>query len=257
MYDNGVMLVDWTAIAKVGGFGMGLFFTTVKLFDLFEDGLNDDARKVLADRLKVLKLSPTPDEADSLALKLFRVMCGPPNSKKRLIVSLVLCGANGILSGLSIGHKYVSIRKVAVEFLYFAFTLVLMQVVILANEYTIMKGRRLRAFWISVLTVAASVVVGFVCLVLWSCMSFARALSSPRLPLAVLGLSVVPVIAVSVWMWIPIVAVFVLKAARRLDIGVAWFTKYFDKKPIRNIGIVTGAFFAILFWAAAVILHSI
>jgi hypothetical protein len=58
-------------------------------------------------------------------------------------------------------------------------------------------------------------------------------------------------------MWIPIVAVFVLKAARRLDIGVAWFTKYFDKKPIRNIGIVTGAFFAILFWAAAVILHSI
>ena len=249
--------VDWTAIAKVGYCGVGLFFTTVKLFDLFEDGLNDDARKVLADRLKALKLSPTPDETDSLALKLFRVMCGPPNSKKRLIVSLVLCGVNDILSGLSIGHRYVSIGKFTVESLYFAFTLVLMQVVIVANEYTIMKGRRLRAFWITVLTVATSVVVGFVCLALWSGVSFARALSSPRLPLAVLRLSVVPVIAVSVWMWIPIVAAFVLKAARRLDIGVGWFTKYFDKKPIRNIGIVTGAFVAILFWAGAVILHFI
>jgi len=251
------MSVDWTGIALRIGIGGGAFYGVIKLFDAFGDRLSDDTRLEMALWLLGVKLSPTTGDTSSVPLKLFRAMCGAPESRKRLIVSLILCCANGILSGLSIGNKYAGMRRFTVEMLYFGFTLMLIQAVILANEYAITKGHRLWAVLISILAVATTVAVGIVCIVLWLDTSFTMALSSPHLPMVVMRLSVIPALAVSIWMWLPFIAGLLLKAARRLDIGFAWFNRRFDieKKPLQSIGLVVGALVALIYWAFELICH--
>jgi len=251
------MSVDWAGIVIPIGIGGGLFYGVIRFFDAIGDRLSDDTRLQLAVWLLGVKLFPTTVDASSVPLKLFRAMCGAPGSTKRLIVSLILCGVNGILSGISTGNKYAGMRKGTVEFVYFAFTLVLMQGVIWLNEYAIIRALRLRAVLISILVVATTAAVGFVCIVLWLDISFGRALSSPHLSMVVLRLSAVFALAVSIWMWLPFVAGFLLKAARRLDIGFAWFNRSFDieKKPLHCIGLVAGALVAVIYWAVVLIRH--
>jgi hypothetical protein len=249
------MHLDWTAIATQAGIGGGLFYAVTKFFDTVGERLNEDTRLEVAVWLLGVKLSPITGDKSSVPLKLFRAMCGAPDSKKRLIVSLSLCCANGILSGLSTGNPYAGMRKFAVESLYFAFTLVLIQAVIAANEYAITKGFRVRAFLVSVVAVATAVAVGIVSIVLWLGISFGRALSSPKLPVIVTRLSIIPAVAVTIWMWLPFIAGILLKVASRLDIGVAWFNRRFDieKKPLHAIGLVAGALVAVVYWAAELI----
>jgi hypothetical protein len=45
---------------------------------------------------------------------------------------------------------------------------------------------------------------------------------------------------------------FLLKAARRFDVGFEWFNRKFDieKKPLQSIGLVAGALVAVVYWAA-------
>jgi hypothetical protein len=47
---------------------------------------------------------------------------------------------------------------------------------------------------------------------------------------------------------------FLLKFARRFDIGFQWFNAKFDieKKPLPSIGLVAGALVAIVYWAAVI-----
>jgi len=248
------MHVEWTAIATHVGIGVGLFYGVIKFFDTVGERLNEDTRLELAVWLLGVKVLPISDTS-SFPIKLFRAMCGAPDSRKRLIVSLVLCCVNDILSGLSIGHPYVGMRKFIVETLYFGFTLVLIQVVIAVNEYAVTKGARGRAVLLSVLAVGTSVVVGTGSIVLWLDTTFGRALSSPKLPIVVLRLSIIPALSVSVWMWLPLVAGLMLKAGRRLDIGLAWFNRRFDieKKPHQAIGLVAGVLVAIFYWTLAMV----
>ena len=48
---------------------------------------------------------------------------------------------------------------------------------------------------------------------------------------------------------------FLLKAARRFDIGFDWFNRRFDieKKPLQSIGLVAGALVAVVYWTAVVV----
>lgn len=48
---------------------------------------------------------------------------------------------------------------------------------------------------------------------------------------------------------------FLLKAARRFDIGFEWFNRKFDieKKPLQSIGFVAGALVAIAYWAVVIV----
>jgi hypothetical protein len=61
----------------------------------------------------------------------------------------------------------------------------------------------------------------------------------------------------SIWLWLYAGSGFLLKAARRFDIGFDWFNRRFDieKKPLSAIGLVAGALVAILYWAWAVFRH--
>lgn len=53
----------------------------------------------------------------------------------------------------------------------------------------------------------------------------------------------------SIWLWLYAGSGFLLKAARRFDIGFDWFNRKFDieKKPLSAIGLVAGS----TCWSAA------
>jgi hypothetical protein len=59
----------------------------------------------------------------------------------------------------------------------------------------------------------------------------------------------------SIWLWLYAGSGFLLKAARRFDIGFDWFNRQFDieKKPLQSIGLVAGALVAIVYWAAVIV----
>jgi hypothetical protein len=63
-----------------------------------------------------------------------------------------------------------------------------------------------------------------------------------------------PTFFTSIWLWLYAGSGFLLKAARRFDIGFQWFNRGFDieKKPLSAIGLVAGALVAVLYWGFAV-----
>ena len=62
-----------------------------------------------------------------------------------------------------------------------------------------------------------------------------------------------PAFFTSIWLWLYAGSGFILKAARRFDIGFDWFNRKFDieKKPLQSIGLVAGALVAVAYWAVA------
>ena len=64
-----------------------------------------------------------------------------------------------------------------------------------------------------------------------------------------------PTLFSSVWVWLYAGSGFLLKAARRFDIGFQWFNRKFDieKKPLQSIGLVAGALVALIYWAVVIV----
>jgi hypothetical protein len=239
------------------GIGCALFFGLVKLFDLWEGGLNEDARLEIAVWLLDVKVTPGAADRHSVFLKLFRAVCGTSSSTKRVIVASILTVANNFLSGLSIGHGYAGTLRFSVESLHFAFSLFLIMVVLNANEEFLARTFDFRALLTSVSAIALAVVAGVIGLVLWAGISFSRALSSPHLGAVVLRLSIVPALTVGIWMWLPTASGLLLRAARRLDIGLQWLKRRSDieKEPLRCIGMVVAAITAAGYWAAVTVMR--
>ena len=54
----------------------------------------------------------------------------------------------------------------------------------------------------------------------------------------------------SIWLWLYVGAGFLLKAARRIDVGFNWFSRKFDieHKPLQSIGLVSGILMAGVYW---------
>ena len=257
-----MLLSSAVQIAALPGFahfatGCAVFFGLVKLFDLLEDRLNEDTRLEIAVWLLDVKITPAAPDRHSVLLKLFWAVCGTSSSRQRLIVASILAVANNLLSGLSIGHNYVGALKFSVELLHFAFSLVLIMVVLIANERFLDRTFDFRALLTSASMIALAVVAGIIAIVLWAGISFSRALSSPHLVAVTLRLSIIPALTVSIWMWLPTTAGFLLKAARHLDVGFQWFNRRFDveKKPLQSIGLVASAIIAIGYWGAVIFIH--
>jgi hypothetical protein len=66
-----------------------------------------------------------------------------------------------------------------------------------------------------------------------------------------------PAFFTSIWLWLYAGSGFLLKFARRFDLGFDWFNRKFDieKKPLNAIGLVAGSLVAILYWTWAVFRH--
>jgi hypothetical protein len=73
-------------------------------------------------------------------------------------------------------------------------------------------------------------------------------------PAVLAGMWFYPAFFTSVWLWLYAGSGFLLKAARRFDLGFQLFNRKFDieKKPLSAIGLVAGALVAILYWGFAV-----
>jgi hypothetical protein len=54
------------------------------------------------------------------------------------------------------------------------------------------------------------------------------------------------------WLWLYAGSGFLLKGARRFDLGFDWFNRKFDieKHPLQSIGLVAGAIEAVVYWVA-------
>jgi hypothetical protein len=68
-------------------------------------------------------------------------------------------------------------------------------------------------------------------------------------------ISLYPAFFTSIWLWLYAGSGFLLKAARRFDVGFDWFNRKFDieKKPLQSIGLVAGALVALVYWMAVVV----
>lgn len=68
-----------------------------------------------------------------------------------------------------------------------------------------------------------------------------------------------PAFFTSMWLWLYAGSGFLLKAARRFDIGFDWFNRKFDieKKPLSSIGLIAGTLVAVMWWALVVIHHFV
>jgi hypothetical protein len=64
-----------------------------------------------------------------------------------------------------------------------------------------------------------------------------------------------PAFFTSIWLWLYAGSGFLLKAARRFDIGFDWFNRRFDieRRPLSAIGLVAGAMVAVVYWAAVIV----
>lgn len=67
---------------------------------------------------------------------------------------------------------------------------------------------------------------------------------------------VFPAFFTSIWLWLYAGSGFLLKAARRFDVGFSWFNRHFDieKKPLQSTGLVTGATVAVVYWATVIVM---
>lgn len=68
-----------------------------------------------------------------------------------------------------------------------------------------------------------------------------------------LTIGIYPALFTSIWLWLYAASGFLLKAAKRFDIGFRWFSGTFDigKKPLQAIGFVAGALVALMLWGEA------
>lgn len=66
---------------------------------------------------------------------------------------------------------------------------------------------------------------------------------------------ILPAFFTSIWLWLYALSGFLLKAARRFDLGFEWFNRRFDieKKPLQSIGLVAGALVALVYWAVVIV----
>jgi hypothetical protein len=64
-----------------------------------------------------------------------------------------------------------------------------------------------------------------------------------------------PALFTSIWLWIYVGSGFMLKFARRFDVGFQWFNRRFDieDRPLQSIGLAAGALVAVMYWAVVIV----
>lgn len=75
----------------------------------------------------------------------------------------------------------------------------------------------------------------------------------------IIEVTVLPAFFTSIWLWLYAGSGFLLKTARRFDLGFDWFNRKFDieKKPLSAIGLVAGSLVAMLYWGWALFRHFV
>lgn len=98
-------------------------------------------------------------------------------------------------------------------------------------------------------------VTGITPVIYWNILSFTAGLVFTQPvglanPFAGHGVYFFPTFFTSIWLWLYAGSGFLLKNARRFDIGFQWFNRKFDieKKPLSAMGLAAGALVALVYW---------
>jgi hypothetical protein len=224
-----------------------------KFFDKVEEKLNDDTKLEIAIWLLSIKIIPAVKSRRLVLLNLFWAVCGKPESTKRMIVWVLLWLVNSVVTGLSIGIQNLPLKKGLIILCYSFVILIFLEISIRLTETALDRGYDTNTVLRSIGLVLGSATAGLISVILYSDLSLAKALASPNLLKAILRLSFIPALTVSMWMWMPVISGVLLKAARRIDIGVAWINRRIDeRKALSTIGLVAGCLFALIYWSVAI-----
>jgi hypothetical protein len=96
------------------------------------------------------------------------------------------------------------------------------------------------------------VLFGLGTVIVYNATPLGKALTSPRLPIVLFRLAILPAVLLSMWMWLPFIAGYGLRALRHFDKGFKWFIGHFDveHKPLQAIGLVAAVFMVVAYWSA-------
>lgn len=220
--------------------------------DRYDPLMTENSRIELALWLLGLRLTPKATVRGSVVLSAFRALFGTPESTKRIIVSGLLTILASVLIGISMGSKS-PFWKSLIESLHFAFLLAFFGLGIGANEYAISYTSKVRSALVTIATLVLVIAEGVTAIVFWLGVSYARLLSSPHLQAIIFRVGIVPLIVVTIWIWLPFLTRFSLKITRRMDAALAWHNDKIDvaKFPLKAIAPVAGSVAAVSFTAVA------
>uniref|UniRef100_Q01SW5 Uncharacterized protein n=1 Tax=Solibacter usitatus (strain Ellin6076) TaxID=234267 RepID=Q01SW5_SOLUE len=226
-----------------------------KFFERVESVLNENSKLEIAVWLLGAK-APAKDER-AMRLKLFHAVCGILTSPKRVFVITLVFLVNYIQSKLYLYPGRISngLKQEAVIFLYSMFMGTIVFYSVFLIEEMLEKGVRRQSLAILLWLLLGAVLGGLITWFLYCNASFSAAFLTPRLPQVIFRLSILPCFLVPVWIWLPFVSGFLLKAARRFHVGFDWFNRRFDieKKPLQSIGLVAGTLVAVMYWTAVIV----
>jgi hypothetical protein len=278
----------WQAIAVQFGLGLGLFYGVTKFFDLVGDRLNDDMKLEIAVWLLGVKVGQTVEPWPDTFSRLFDRVFGERHLSwkciwRSTVASLTVSTVVFLFTMFSSRGPFLatpitwSTLQAHPSFLW-TFVVIIIQVNVLPDYLFLLKTRWLlscmkrhisTAWWVTLI-----VTDFFLTLYLANDAVLIGLSSDPSVARKTMGYSVVrilvwwkllsaegewvffyPAFFTSIWLWLYAGSGFILKAARRFDVGFDWFNRKFDieKKPLQSIGLVAGASVATAYWVAVIV----
>jgi hypothetical protein len=288
----------WTAIGTQIALGFGLSYAVVKFFDTVGDRLNEDTRLEIAVwLLGRKKLSATFESWPDTFTKVFDRVFGAPRFRVGFVSRIFLISfivAAAVLPFRAYQDYMVQFhgRRLPIEgmaifaWLYskdyflrpdwlFPFAGSVISCAIAVGETRVIlsalrRSRRVVAWLLYLLAdLAFTIVTAYLFFGLldkltrvvnyptsgfevWWPMSLNRYILEEKF-------NYLPSLLTSIWLWLYAGSGFLLKAARRFDIGFDWFNRHMDieKKPLQSIGLVAGAIVAVVYWGTVVVMRVV
>jgi hypothetical protein len=284
------MHMDWTALGKALAVGGALFYGVQKFFEVVGDKLNDDTKLEIAVWLLGVKVGQKVEPWPETFAKVFDRVFGTNHLSWKCFwrTSLAVYIAFGLwlLFTERDGFNMAQLPWMAVVVL--ITSLLPSYISLLETRYLLNLLKHVTAFsrialialdlyiTTSIAILVSIYLYGFLYPIamspwpfdLWITYSLPSGLSAfpgnlgaalqPWRGLSYGGstfLTFYPVFFTSIWLWLYAGSGFLLKFARRFDIGFEWFNRKFDieKKPLQSIGLVAGALAALVYWTVVIV----
>jgi hypothetical protein len=238
----------WQAIAVQFGLGLGLFYGVTKFFDVVGDRLNDDTKLEIAVWLLGVKVGQKVEPWPDTFAKVFDRVYGEHQLSwqcfKRSCITTYITLLIQFFLFISSNPKDPSELMLPIG------VLATLPTVFIPDYVFLLKTRRMLSAMIAkpsklllYLLIDSTVNAVAIILSLLGPWSF------------VFVFNAIGLIFGSLWLWLYAGSGFILKSARRFDIGFDWFNRKFDieKKPLQSIGLVAGALVAVVYWTVVIV----